>query len=71
MDKELENQLFAYVTTRMLSHKLGYDFGIAGGLKNAGDSRVNKKGFYFMNLNYGKRSIRRIKSSGWTSRFFT
>ncbi len=49
----LGNQLFCYVTTRMLSHKLGYDFGI-GGLRNAGDSRVNKKGFYFMNLDYGK-----------------
>jgi len=49
----LGNQLFCYVTTRMLAHKLGYDFGI-GGLRNAGDSRVNKKGFYFMNLDYGK-----------------
>ena len=50
----LGNQLFCYVTTRMLSHKLGYDFGISG-LRNAGDSRVNKKGFYFMNLDYGKK----------------
>jgi hypothetical protein len=49
----LGNQLFCYVTTRMLAHKLGYAFGI-GGLRNAGDSRVNKKGFYFMNLDYGK-----------------
>jgi hypothetical protein len=49
----LGNQLFCYVTIRMLAHKLGYDFGI-GGLRNAGDSRVNKKGFYFMNLDYGK-----------------
>lgn len=49
----LGNQLFVYVTTRMLAHKLGYDFGI-GGLRNAGDSRVNKKGFYFMNLYYGE-----------------
>jgi hypothetical protein len=49
----LGNQLFCYVTTRMLAHRLGYDFGI-GGLRNAGDSRVNKKGFYFMNLEYGK-----------------
>lgn len=49
----LGNQLFCYVTTRMLAHRLGYDFGI-GGLRNAGDSRVNKKGFYFMNLDYGK-----------------
>ena len=47
------NQLFCYVTTRMLAHRLGYDFGI-GGLRNAGDSRVNKKGFYFMDLDYGK-----------------
>ncbi len=37
----------------MLAHRLGYDFGI-GGLRNAGDSRVNKKGFYFMDLDYGK-----------------
>ena len=37
----------------MLAHKLGYNFGI-GGLRNAGDSRVNKKGFYFMSLDYGK-----------------
>jgi hypothetical protein len=37
----------------MLAHKLGYDFGISG-LRNAGDSRVNKKGFYFMNLYYGE-----------------
>lgn len=49
----LGNQLFVYVTTRMLAYKLGYDFGISG-LRNAGDSRVNKKGFYFMNLDYGK-----------------
>jgi len=49
----LGNQLFVYVTTRILSYKLGYDFGI-NGLHNAGDSRVNKKGFYFMNLDYGK-----------------
>ncbi len=49
----LGNQLFAYVTTRMLAHRLRYDFGIKG-LQSAGDSRVNKKGFYFMNLDYGK-----------------
>ena len=49
----LGNQLFAYVTTRVLARRLGYDFGIKG-LQSAGDSRVNKKGFYFMNLNYGK-----------------
>ena len=49
----LGNQLFAYVTTRVLARRLGYDFGIKG-LHSAGDSRVNKKGFYFMNLNYGK-----------------
>jgi len=49
----LGNQLFCYVTTRMLAQRLGYDFGI-GGLRNAGDSRVNKKGFYFMDLDYGK-----------------
>lgn len=47
------NQLFAYVTTRMLAHRLGYNFGIKG-LNSAGDSRVNKNGFYFMNLNYGE-----------------
>ena len=50
----LGNQLFAYVTTRVLARRLGYDFGIKG-LQNAGDSRVNKKGFYFMNLDYGKK----------------
>ena len=49
----LGNQLFAYVTTRVLARRLGYDFGIKG-LHSAGDSRVNKKGFYFMNLDYGK-----------------
>jgi len=49
----LGNQLFAYVTTRVLARRLGYDFGIKG-LQSAGDSRVNKKGFYFMNLDYGK-----------------
>ena len=49
----LGNQLFVYVTTRMLARKLGYEFGIAG-LKDAGDSRVNQKGFYFMDLDYGK-----------------
>lgn len=49
----LGNQLFCYVTTRMLANKLGYDFGISG-LANAGDSRVNKNGFYFMDLDYGK-----------------
>jgi hypothetical protein len=36
------NQLFAYVTTRVLALRLGYDFGIKG-LQSAGDSRVNKK----------------------------
>jgi len=55
----LGNQLFCYVTTRMLAHRLGYDFGI-GGLRNAGDSRVNKKGFYFMNLDYGKEVSDRL-----------
>jgi len=50
----LGNQLFAYVTTRVLAHRLGYDFGIKG-LQSAGDSRVNNKGFYFMNLDYGKK----------------
>lgn len=50
------NQLFAYVTTRMLAYKLGYEFGIFG-LRNAGDSRINKKGFYFMNLDYGNEVI--------------
>ena len=49
----LGNQLFCYVTTRMLAHRLGYDFGIKG-LQSAGDSRVNQKGFYFMDLDYGK-----------------
>ena len=49
----LGNQLFAYVTTRVIARRLGYDFGIKG-LQSAGDSRVNKKGFYFMNLDYGK-----------------
>ena len=49
----LGNQLFCYVTTRMLAHRHGYDFGIKG-LKSAGDSRVNQKGFYFMDLDYGK-----------------
>ena len=49
----LGNQLFAYVTTRMLAHRHGYDFCIKG-LKSAGDSRVNQKGFYFMDLDYGK-----------------
>ena len=34
----LGNQLFAYVTTRMLAHKLGYEFGITG-KENFGDSR--------------------------------
>jgi len=48
------NQLFAYVTTRVLALRLGYGFGIKG-LESAGDSRVNKKGFYFMNLDYGKQ----------------
>lgn len=52
----LGNQLFAYVTTRMLAHKLGYDFGIMGH-QNFGDSRVNNKGFYFMNLNFGKEVV--------------
>ena len=49
----LGNQLFAYVTTRMLAYKLGYEFGITGH-QNFGDSRVNNKGFYFMNLDFGK-----------------
>ena len=49
----LGNQLFAYVTTRMLAHKLGFDFGIIG-KENFGDSRVNTKGFYFMDLDFGK-----------------
>jgi hypothetical protein len=50
----LGNQLFVYVTIRMLAHNLGYDFGI-NGLDSAGDSRVNKNGFYFMDLDYGKK----------------
>ena len=52
----LGNQLFAYVTTRMLAHKLGYEFGITG-KENFGDSRVNNKGFYFMDLDFGKEVV--------------
>ena len=48
----LGNQLFAYVTTRMLAHELGYDFGIDG-RKNLGDPRVNDKGLYFIDLDLG------------------
>ena len=50
------NQLFVYVSTRVIASKLGYDFGIIG-LQNSGDSRVNKDGFYFLNLDYGKQVI--------------
>jgi len=50
------NQLFVYVSTRAIASKLGYDFGIMG-LQNSGDSRVNKDGFYFLNLDYGKQVI--------------
>ena len=50
------NQLFAYVAIRMVAHKLGYEFGIAGE-KNFGDSRINNKGFYFMDLDLGKEVI--------------
>lgn len=48
----LGNQLFAYVTTRMLAHELGYDFGIDG-RKNLGDPRVNDRGLYFIDLDLG------------------
>lgn len=52
----LGNQLFAYVITRALAHKLGYEFGIAG-VENLGDPRFNTKGLYFMNLDLGKKVI--------------
>ena len=52
----LGNQLFAYVTTRMLAHRLGYEFGISG-RKNLGDPRFNSEGLYFMNLDLGKDVI--------------
>ncbi len=40
------NQLFVYVTTRMLAHKLGYDFGIK--------SPEKFKGYGLMNPDMGK-----------------
>ena len=46
MDKVLGNQLFAYVTTRVLAHRLGYDFGIKG-LQSAGDSVLIRKVFIY------------------------
>ena len=49
----LGNQLFAYVTTRMIAHKRGLDFGIIG-RENLGDPRFNDKGLYFMDLDLGK-----------------
>ena len=52
----LGNQLFAYVTTRVLARRLGYDFGIKG--LRCGRFEINNKGFYFMNLDYGKRGSR-------------
>ena len=52
----LGNQLFAYVTTRMLAHRLGYEFGISG-RKNLGDPRFNSEGLYFMNLDLGRDVI--------------
>ena len=52
----LGNQLFAYVTTRMLAHRHGYEFGISG-RKNLGDPRFNSEGLYFMNLDLGRDVI--------------
>lgn len=46
------NQLFAYVVTRMLAYKLGYDYGFCG-LENFGDRRFNDKGIHFMDLDLG------------------
>ena len=46
------NQLFAYVTTRMLAHNLGYGFGISG-RENLGDRRFNTEGVHFMDLDLG------------------
>jgi hypothetical protein len=43
------NQLFVYVTTRMLAHKLGYDFGIM--------SPHKWKGYDLMNVDMGNKVI--------------
>jgi len=59
----LGNQLFAYITTRMIAHKRGLDFGIIG-KENFGDSRVNNKGFYFMNLDFGKEVVGGLSPPG-------
>lgn len=50
------NQLFAYVVTRMIAYKNGYDFGFCG-LENFGDRRFNDNGVYFMNLDLGKEVV--------------
>ena len=52
----LGNQLFCYVTTRMLAHRHGYDFGIKG-LKSAGDSRVTRKDFTLWILTMVKKFL--------------
>lgn len=50
------NQLFAYVVTRMIAHKRGFEYGFTG-LENFGDRRFNDKGVYFMNLDLGNEVI--------------
>lgn len=50
------NQLFAYVTTRMIAHKKGFEFGFSG-LENFGDRRFNDKGIHFMDLDLGNPVI--------------
>lgn len=47
------NQLFVYVTTRMLAHRKGLEFGFTG-LENFGDRRFNSDGIHFMDLDLGK-----------------
>lgn len=50
----LGNQLFVYITTRVIALDKGVDFGYTG-LENFGDRRYNDKGLYFMDLDLGNQ----------------
>jgi hypothetical protein len=49
----LGNQLFCYVTTRVIASDKGVEFGLSG-LENLGDRRYNDSGLYFMDLYLGE-----------------
>ena len=57
----LGNQLFCYVTARVVAEENGYEFGTAGQERFAVNIHSNR-GMYFMDMDLGKRITEGEKS---------